>query len=88
MLLLIEPVWNRNYNSQLCGGLLVLSLLIEPVWNRNLFLLSQTYIARSLLIEPVWNRNLSLHRPKHRVSRAFNRTSMESKLMKDHTKDT
>ena len=34
-LLLIEPVWNRNYLHQ-AGNLWTDLLLIEPVWNRNI----------------------------------------------------
>ena len=33
-MLLIEPVWNRNANSNE-GVYAVGDLLIEPVWNRN-----------------------------------------------------
>ena len=34
VLLLIEPVWNRNY-GQLRSIVNADGLLIEPVWNRN-----------------------------------------------------
>ena len=34
ILLLIEPIWNRNEHNQL-SGLANADLLIEPIWNRN-----------------------------------------------------
>ncbi len=35
MLLLIEPVWNRNFSLGLLLRLRLRLLLIEPVWNRS-----------------------------------------------------
>ena len=57
LILLIEPVWNRN---MIRNRLLPSSstLLIEPVWNRNCELTSTITRHRCLLIEPVWNRNV------------------------------
>ena len=54
--LLIEPVWNRNLDSDshLHDDRL---LLIEPVWNRNGKGGIEICLPHKLLIEPVWNRN-------------------------------
>ena len=58
--LLIEPVWNRNYDGTF-AGYQAKGLLIEPVWNRNAIPVHRTLLShRALLIEPVWNRNPSL----------------------------
>ena len=58
------------------------SLLIEPVWNRNVPIIGVVFLCDfMLLIEPVWNRNLSSFSNAAFIVSAFNRTSMESKLL-------
>ena len=77
LLLLIEPVWNRNfipYDYIIHAG----KLLIEPVWNRNeIFDFNVTGDYSELLIEPVWNRNKCPFGWVVNVAFAFNRTSVE-----------
>ena len=58
-----------------------LALLIEPVWNRNVYKASDDMLIAELLIEPVWNRNAHWVFGFRCDASAFNRTSMESKLM-------
>ena len=57
-LLLIEPVWNRNFYMGY-PHFVLLKLLIEPVWNRNVRSRFGEIDNGALLIEPVWNRNNS-----------------------------
>ena len=54
--LLIEPVWNRNFQCVI-GLVSAKKLLIEPVWNRNPISDKNVIPPNILLIEPVWNRN-------------------------------
>ena len=58
VLLLIEPVWNRNFLVAMVL-LAPFFLLIEPVWNRNASVCHHHGVGKPrLLIEPVWNRNM------------------------------
>ena len=44
--------------------------------------LDDACLENALLIEPVWNRNYNEAHLKERLSKSFNRTSMESKLVR------
>ena len=80
--LLIEPVWNRNVSFSSSSHTTSI-LLIEPVWNRNQSVHgSKKRLQSALLIEPVWNRNLHLQPRTQLCNSPFNRTSMESKLLR------
>ena len=79
-LLLIEPVWNRNFRLAEAAQF-VETLLIEPVWNRN-----NSHIPTNEPPPPTFNRtsmeSKRLFRdPPAPKPDAFNRTSMESKLI-------
>ena len=79
--LLIEPLWNWNsLGRPLPTG--ERCLLIEPLWNWNFFLANGGTPTPWLLIEPLWNWNR--HTPWRCLCRtnAFNRTTMELKLVK------
>ena len=77
--LLIEPVWNRNFEdfNTSCRG-------VREPFNRT-SLESKHRNRRCLrtrhplLIEPVWNRNFYLAWKTWKEANAFNRTSLESK---------
>ena len=78
IILLIEPVWNRN--SDFDG----VDLHLLPAFNRTSMesKRGQRAICQdfcNLLIEPVWNRNSSEIRCIRKSTPSFNRTSMESK---------
>ena len=77
--LLIEPVWNRNF--QLSS---IFIFYILPTFNRTSMESKPTnnrlyFLHGNLLIEPVWNRNAFSTICTLSSKRAFNRTSMESK---------
>ena len=89
VLLLIEPVWNRNVTMRLHG---LENLSYSGAFNRtsmeSKLEASLTHIldlVRTLLIEPVWNRNtyLTYKRNTCVAVATFNRTSMESKRYPD-----
>ena len=59
------------------------ALLIEPVWNRNPSATNRYRLEGELLIEPVWNRNKRGVVYLRSMNRTFNRTSLESKRVRE-----
>ena len=75
--LLLEPVWNRN--ALTAFGILVSNAFYSNQYGiETLIRDQQPPNGLQLLLEPVWNRN-SITRLLNMSSRAFTRTSMESK---------
>ena len=78
--LLIEPVWNWNEPEESRKESRK-ELLIEPVWNWNAAIDTICDDLLKLLIEPVWNWNIEIAAWNAGYPGAFNRTSMELKLI-------
>ena len=87
-MLLIEPVWNRNYLDSAGKVTIGFAFNRTSMESKPIYIDEQISAAFILLIEPVWNRNQASDPSTKRNAPSFNRTSMESKLIRAPARST